>query len=371
MKTSFKAGTVLGIPLEINASWLIILSLVVFSLARGYFPLQNPGLPSAVYWIIGIITALILFACLLLHELSHSVVAKRNKLPISGITLFVFGGVAHMTKEPQSPAVEFKMAIAGPIMSILLSVIFWILSGTAIALNLNPIIFAITDYLSFFNLAVAIFNLVPAFPLDGGRVLRAAVWQFTKDLKKATRIASFFGQAFAFVLLSLGIFAFSTGNFISGVWFVFLGFFLLEAAQMSYRQMAIKNAFTGYRVSDIMSKDIVSIPENISIRDLIDNYFFKFRHSIFPIIKDDQLLGIAVFHDVKETEKEHWGTKTSAEIMVPISPELIINQRASIEAALEKLAHNGIGRLLVVENDKLVGILSQSDIVKLFRKRNG
>ena len=185
MKTSYRITTVLGIPLEINISWFIILGLVIFTLAKGYFPIQVPNLSLTTYWAMGLVTAILLFICLLLHELSHSVVAKINKLPIAGITLFVFGGVAHMVKEPQTPKVEFKMAIAGPIMSILLSLIFWIASIVAMHFDLPQVVWIITDYLSFFNLAVAIFNMMPGFPLDGGRILRAVIWHFTKNLKKA------------------------------------------------------------------------------------------------------------------------------------------------------------------------------------------
>ena len=367
MKTSYRITTVLGIPLEINISWFIILGLVIFTLAKGYFPIQVPNLSLTTYWAMGLVTAILLFICLLLHELSHSVVAKINKLPIAGITLFVFGGVAHMVKEPQTPKVEFKMAIAGPIMSILLSLIFWIASIVAMHFDLPQVVWIITDYLSFFNLAVAIFNMMPGFPLDGGRILRAVIWHFTKNLKKATRIASVFGEGFAILLMSLGILGLITSNFVSGVWFIFLGFFLLEAAQMSYRQLVIKKAFSGLKVKDIMSKNIISVPDNISIRDLIDEYFFRYKHSCFPIIKDDSLLGIVNFHDVKGTSKEHWAHKTSVEIMIPINENIIIAENSPVEEAFQQLAQNGIGRLLVIRGDKLVGILSQSDIVKLFK----
>ncbi len=369
MKNSFKLITVLGIPIEINISWFVILGLVIFTLAKGYFPLQIPNLTLTQYWLMGFIAALLLFVCLVLHELSHAVVAKLNNLPIAGITLFVFGGVAHMECEPDSPTVEFRMAIAGPIMSLFLSFLFWLMSISAMRLSLAPAIWLVTDYLSFFNLAIAIFNLTPGFPLDGGRVLRAVLWHFSKNLRSATHTASVLGEGVAVIMIALGFLALITSNFISGVWFIFLGFFLLEAAQLSYKQLIVKRALTGVRVKDIMSKNVITVPSDISINDLIENYFFKFRHNCFPVISDDTILGIVTFHDAKAVEKSAWKVVSAKDIMLPINNGFITTENLQADEVLQAVARNGVGRLLVIDDNKLVGIISQTDIIKLFKFR--
>ncbi len=370
MKNSFKIVTILGIPIEINISWFIILGLVIFTLAKGYFPFQIPNLPLIAYWVMGLVTAVLLFVCLILHELSHSVVARLNKLPISGITLFVFGGVAHMEKEPQSPMVELKMAIAGPAMSLLLALFFWILSITAMRFALPHAAWLITDYLSFFNTAIAIFNLIPGFPLDGGRVLRAILWLLSKNLKKATRIASTLGEFFAALLIAAGFLALITANFVSGVWFIFIGFFLLEAAQMSYHQLLMRRTLSGVKIKDIMSKNVISIRDNPAVSNLIEDYLFRYRHNCFPVIEDDSLIGIITFHDAKETPKNEWSTTHAKDIMIPINSSLLISGDHYVEEALPQLAHNGLQRLLVIEDGKLVGIVTQKDIMKLFQFRS-
>lgn len=367
MKNSFKLTTIFNIPIEINISWFIILGLVVFTLAKGWFPMENPELSEGAHWLMAIIAALLLFASLLAHELSHSVVAKRNRLPIHGITLFVFGGVAHMSKEPQSPAVEFKMAIAGPLMSFFLSASFFLLSRLFLLLNLPGALISIANYLFILNLAIGIFNLIPGFPLDGGRIFRSILWYYYKDIKKATAIASAFGKGFAFFLIGIGFLNLFTGLIIAGIWFIFIGFFLYEAASVSYRQIIIKKMLSGVNVDHLMSKDIISVPANIKLNKLIDDYFFRYRHAAFPVIEDDVLLGLATLHNVKDVVRDKWPKTTAKDIMVPLGNKLIISKDAHATEAMGKMANNGVGRLLVIENSKMIGIISQKDIMRLFK----
>jgi len=369
MKNSFKLATILGIPIEVNVSWFIILGLVVLTLAKGYFPLQMPNLSVQAYWIMGFVAALLLFASLGLHELAHSVVARANKLPISGITLFIFGGVAHMEKEPSSPIVEFRMAIAGPIMSLMLALFFWISSLFAVYFSLNPVIWITTDYLSFLNFAIAVFNLIPGFPLDGGRVLRSIIWFFSKDLKKATQIASFFGKTFSLFLMGIGFANLITGNLISGIWLIFMGLFLLEAAEVSYRQMIMKKVLGNLKASDIMSKNVITVPYDIKVSELIEKFFFRFRHNCFPVIKDDTIVGLVTFHDTKEVNKNLWSEKTAEEVAIPLTEDLVTKTKKHVIDLLPQLAHNKIGRALVIEEKSLVGIVSQKDIMKIFKFR--
>lgn len=363
MKNSFKIATIIGIPIEVNASWLIILGLIVYSLAKGYFPYVLPGLTPIYYWAVGLTSALLLFICLLLHELSHSLVAKRNKLPISKITLFIFGGVAQMEKEPTSPIVEFKMAAAGPLMSIFLAATFFTITKFSQPI---PIIWAISNYLFTINSVIVIFNLVPGFPLDGGRILRAALWFFLKDIRKATKIASIFGKIFALLLIGLGIIFLFSGNTISGIWFTFIGLFLFNAAETSYRQLIMKKIFSKTKVSDVMSKNVIWVDGKENIENVFNNYVLKFRHSTFPVLEDDILLGIITFHDIKDIPREEWKNNKAKDVCIPINNKFITSSKSHITTALSKIAGNTIGRLLVIEKNKIVGIISQKDIIKLF-----
>ena len=363
---SFKLATFFNIPVHINYSWFIVLGLVIYTLAQGYFPTTNPEQGAAVHWLMAVIAAILLFASLLAHELSHSVVAKRNQLSIRGITLFIFGGVAHMEEEPPTPAVEFKMAVAGPLMSFFISLLFFGLTQAFYLLGFPRTVISITNYLFILNLFVGIFNLTPGFPLDGGWILRAALWQYYKDMRKATAIASGFGKAFAYFLMALGFLSLFTGSIISGVWFIFIGLFLQEAADMSYRQVIMKKILSGIRVENIMTKNLVTVPADIPLNQLVDEYFFKHRYTSFPVIEDDTLLGLITLHDVKEIPRERWAETSAKETMTALGSELVIDKKADIMEALSKMAATGFGRLLVIEDSKLIGIVSQRDITRLF-----
>ncbi|OGC24903.1 hypothetical protein A2291_02040 [candidate division WOR-1 bacterium RIFOXYB2_FULL_42_35] len=367
MRRSFKLFTIFNIPIEINISWFIILSLIVFTLARGYFPYTNPELSTTSHWLMALIAALLLFASLLAHEMAHSLVAIKHQLPIHGITLFVFGGVAQLEKEPDSPAVEFRMAIAGPIMSFSLAVLFFSLTKTFYNLGLPSPILAITNYLFMLNLVVGMFNLIPGFPLDGGRVLRSILWAWFKDLRRATKIASAFGKTFAFVLIAFGLFNLFSGAFVSGIWFIFIGLFLHEAAGSSYRQVAMKKLLSGTKVAAMMTKNVITVPAEITLDKLVDDYFFKYRHATFPIMTDDNIIGLVTFHDIKEVTKEKWSTTTAQDIMIPLIHDFVIDAQADVMEAMPILARNGLGRALIIENKKLIGILSQKDILQLFK----
>ena len=366
MKRSFKLITLFDIPVDINYTWFIILGLVVMTLAQGYFPETNPDLPVLAHWLMAAVAALLLFASLLAHEFSHSIVAMRNRLPIHGITLFVFGGVAHLEKEPPTPLIEFKMAAAGPAMSFSLAIIFFALTQGMNDLAFPTSLISICNYLFIINLMVGIFNLIPGFPLDGGRILRAAIWAYTKNLRRATGIASAFGKGFAFFLMAAGFLNLFTGSVISGIWFIFIGFFLQEAADVSYRQVLMNKYLTGVKVGDIMTRNIVTVPAEIKLDQLLDHYFFRFRFASFPVIEEDKLIGLITLHDLKEVEREKWVSVSAKEVMIPLQESLVIDKNSEVTEALTKMATGGFGRLLVVEDHKLIGILSQRDITRLF-----
>ena len=368
-RRSFHLLTILGIPVEINYTWFIVFGLVIWTLARGYFPMVTPGLTAVHYWTMGFISALLLFISLLLHELSHSYVAKLNNLPIKGISLFIFGGVAHMEKEPADPGVEFKMAVAGPALSFFLALLFLLITNLLKNIGSSPEIVAVTNYLFIVNLVIGIFNLIPGFPLDGGRVFRAGLWTITNDLKRATLIASTFGKGFAYILMALGFVYLFMGYILNGVWFIFIGLFLQDAAEMSYQQLVMRKALTGVKIRSIMARSVITVPSSTTVSEVVDNYFFKYRHTGFPVISEENLLGVITLDNVKELPKEKWPMTLVTQVMTPIREDMIIHPEADVFEALTQMARSGSGRLLIVEGGELIGIVAQRDIIRLFELR--
>ncbi|MCU0641837.1 MAG: site-2 protease family protein [Candidatus Margulisbacteria bacterium] len=365
MRSSVKLLTVFRIPVEINYSWLIIFGLVLSTLAAN-FSADFPGLSGPVHWLLAFLTAILFFVSILAHELSHAVVALRAGLPIHGITLFIFGGVAQLGEEPENPGVELRMALAGPAMSFLLAALFYVLGQIMMQLGAPLYLAKIALYLLTINVLLGVFNLLPGFPLDGGRVLRALLWQLTGNLRRATGIAAFGGKALAVTLMLAGIFLFFRSYYFNGLWYIFIGFFLLEAADASYRQVALKKLLSGVRVGQIMTQNVITVPADLPLSRLVEDYFFRFRFAAFPVVADDRLIGLLTFHAIKEIERERWSAVTAREAMIPITTRLTIDRHAELTTALARLAASGSGRLLVMEGDKLIGILSQRDIMSLF-----
>jgi Zn-dependent protease len=259
-----------GFKVSLDLSWFFLLILVSWSLARGFFPQNYSGLNTIIYWIMGVSSALLLFASIVLHEVSHSLVARRYGVPIKGITLFIFGGVAQIEDEPPSPQAEFSMAIVGPLTSIVIAFIFFGLSKLLESTNAPIPLSAVLRYLAFMNGALAIFNIIPAFPLDGGRVLRSAIWNRKQNLKAATRISSRIGSVFGFVLIFMGLVFILRKSFIGGMWWFLIGIFLSNAARSSYQQVLMRSTLEGQKVSRFMQKDIVVVPPKLSIQNLVN-----------------------------------------------------------------------------------------------------
>ncbi len=359
-----------GFEVRVDASWLIIAALVTWSLALGVFPAMAPGLTAGTYWWMGAVGAAGLFLSIVLHELSHSLVARRFGLPMHGITLFVFGGVAEMGAEPQSPKIEFLMAIAGPIASIVLGGIFYGLAHAAHGGNAAPQGVAILAYLAWINWLLAAFNLIPAFPLDGGRILRATLWHFQKDLGRATRIASTFGSAFGILLMALGVFRLFYGDFISAVWYFLIGMFLRGASQASYQQVMLQQALAGEPVQRFMHTQPVTVPADISIQSLVDDYLFRYDFKMFPVVKEsDRLAGCVTSKDVKQIPKEEWTTHRVAEVVHPCSEENTVSPDTDALQVLSKMRDKGVSRLLVTERDHLVAVVSLKDLLSFVARK--
>jgi len=363
---SFSIFKLFGFEIKVDSSWIIVLFLMIWSLSFGAFPQYFKGLSSTTYLWMGIFGALGLFFSIVLHELFHSLVARRYGLSISGITLFMFGGVAEMTEEPNNPKTEFYMALAGPLTSIVLGLIFYGIFLLLSSLKVSMGVAGIFGYLGIINWVLAGFNLIPAFPLDGGRILRSILWWRKKDLRWATRIASGMGEIFGFVLIFLGVFNIFRGSFVDGIWLFFIGMFLQNASQVSMQRLMIFKALEGETVRRFMKSNPVTIPENMTIKEIVENYIYRYQYKMYPVVRDGKLVGYLTTRDIKEVPKEKWSIQTAGEISKPYSLDNTIHPDTDATQALSLMNRTGNSRLMVVENDQLIGVITLKDLLQFF-----
>ncbi len=361
----FTLFSLFGFKVRVDISLLFLALLVTWSLASAVFPRQLPGLDRATYWWMGIAGTIGLFFSLIFHELSHSLVARRYGRPIRGITLFLFGGVAEMSDEPPSAKAEFWMALAGPAASILLALSAWALSGLGAEAGLPEPVTAVVGYLALINAVLAVFNLVPAFPLDGGRVLRAALWWRKGDIVAATRTAARAGSTFALVLMGLGVLQVVTGNFVGGIWFFLIGMFLRSAAQGSYMDILTRGMLAGAPVRRFMTRDPVTVPSGITLQALVEDYVYAHHHEQFPVVDGERLIGSVGVRQLKATPRESWPHRTVAETAEPSSDANTVDAETDAAKALSLMTRTGRSRLLVTERGRLVGILALKDLMAL------
>ena len=355
---------IFGFKVKLDLSWFILALLITWSLAKGFFPLYFKDLPNATYWWMGVAGTLGLFVSIILHELSHSLVARRYGIPMEGITLFIFGGVAEMNDEPPSPKAEFLMAVVGPLASIVIALVSYLIHIFGNQQEWPLPVNGIFLYLGFMNLALAIFNLLPGYPLDGGRMLRSVLWHWKKNLRWATRISSEIGAAFGLGLILLGVVSFIFGNIVGGIWWVLIGFFLRNASQMSYQQLFIRKALEGEQVMRFMKTDLITVPASTSINELVDSYIYKYHHKMYPVLDDSGLIGCVTTRSVKEIPKDHWSSREVGEIASPLSDDNSIVYNADAMESLSKMSRTGNGRLLVLKDGKLVGIITLKDMIE-------
>jgi len=361
--------TIFGFKVRVDASWLIIAALIVWSLSLGLFPFWYPGLTSSSYWWMGVLGALGLFGSIVVHELSHSLVARQYGIQMKGITLFIFGGVAEMQQEPPNAKSEFLMAIAGPIASILIGFVSY---GAYLAgRNAWPVeLSGSLAYLAWINWILAAFNLLPAFPLDGGRVLRAALWHFKGNLPRATRVASRIGAGFGLGLMILAVLQLFSGNFVGAVWWFLIGMFLRSASQMSYRQVVVRAALEGESVRRLMTPDPVTVPPDISIRELVDDYIYRHHHKMFPVVGDSQrLLGCVSVDQVRKVSREEWSHRHVEEVLQPCAAENTVAPDADALKLLSLMSQSGTSRVMVVEHGRLVAIITLRDLLKFISSK--
>ncbi len=352
-----------GFQVNLDASWLILAFLITWTLAVSYFPMQQPGLSPAAYWAMGVGGALGLFVSIVLHELGHATIARRDGVPMKGITLFLFGGVAQMDREPPTAKSEFRMAIAGPIVSYVLAAVFYVAYGLAQGSGAPAAAVGVLLYLAVINAVLATFNLLPAFPLDGGRVLRSALWARNKDLRKATRTASQAGSFFGILFIVLGVMSIFGGNFIGGMWWALIGMFLRGASQMSYRQVEIREALEGTPVSQFMKTDPVTVRPDLSVQELVDDYVYRHHHHMFPVVSGPRLKGCVSTGQIKNVPKEQWPHTTVAQIFAPCSEENTIAPSTDSMKALAQMQKTGNSRMLVAEDENLIGVVTLKDLL--------
>jgi Zn-dependent protease/CBS domain-containing protein len=362
---SFRLGRLFGIPLEINVSWLFVFALISAELGLVYFPSQLPGSSLALDIAVGVITALLFFASVVAHEFSHSLVAKAQGAEIDRITLFLFGGVSEMTEEPAHPGQEFVMAVAGPGMSILLAAVLFLAASALSLFNAPAVLFVAVQYLAIINLSVGVFNLLPGFPMDGGRVVRAILWGITGDLLRATRWAARTGQALGYTMIALGILGVVFPPHAPGlIWLVFLGWFLAGLADSAYQQQLVKTRLSHVPVSAVMSGPVVSAPADLDLARLVDDYFLGQRHSRYPITSNGDLAGMVSLSQVKAVPRERWSETRAIDVAERDLPKLLVRTNAPVDSVLERLTANGPGALLAVdEQGDLAGIVTRTDVV--------
>ena len=359
IQQGFPLGKVFGIPIRLDYSWFVILALLAWMLGGSYFPAKFSGWPPALYWLMGVVTAVAFFASLLLHELGHSVVALRYRVPVRSITLFVFGGVAQIAGEPPSAKAEFRIAIAGPIVSLALALLFY---AAQLLLEALPPLLGMAGYLAYMNLALALFNLIPGYPLDGGRVLRAAVWALTRNLRRATVIAANAGRGFGLAFILLGAWEILGGNF-GGLWLAFIGWFLHSAASAQLMQTAYQGLLAGHTVAQAMGARCPVVAADLTLQRLVDEHVLERGERCFLVDRDGRILGLVTVHQVKRVPRAEWAAATVEQIMLPLEQLRRVGPGTELAAALELMDRDGVNQLPVTAGGRVLGMLSREDVI--------
>jgi len=367
MPGSLRLGKIAGIDIYAHLSWFIILVLLTWSLASDWFAQLFPGWATTTYWITAFISALLLFACVLVHELTHALVSQAHGLTVKNITLFIFGGVANIEEEVKRPGIEFQIAAVGPIASLLLAAVTFLLALPLRGSNSSAE--AILDYLAVSNLVLGVFNLIPGFPLDGGRVLRSIIWKVTGNLQKSTRIASYVGQASAYVFILLGIIEFFTGNFFNGLWTVFVGWFLLNASQTANTQVELQSTLQGVSVGQVMNPRPVTVPGNISLQRLMDEYFLPLGLHSAPVTQGDYLSGLITFTDIAGVARERWSYIPVGHVMRLLEQVYMTTPEQPLQDVLKMMGTQDINQVPVIQDGRLVGLLSRESIIRYLQVR--
>ena len=371
LKNGIPIGRAFGIDLRLHYSWFIIFILVTFALTAGYFPTTHPHWSLGTRITVGLITSILFFASVLAHELMHSIVAQRSGIPVHSITLFIFGGVSQMTREPDRPGVEFRMALAGPITSLVLGGLFWLI--WYYTRNVSDFITAVSFWLFWINVSLGLFNMIPGFPLDGGRVLRSIIWWFSKNLRRSTKIASTIGRGVGYLFIFIGVYFIFTNNLFNGLWIALIGWFLENAAVGSYRQLALQEILKGHRASEIMIRDCVMVPADLTVDRLVNEYVLSSGRRCFPVREDSRIAGMVTLHNIKSVPQELRSTKTVGEIMTPLEKLKWVTPDADLSNVLQILTEGDINQVPVVEpgTSNIVGMVSRDNLLTFIDFKGG
>jgi Zn-dependent protease/predicted transcriptional regulator len=357
---SLQVARVFGIPIYVHFSWVLVFALIAWTLATDYFPDRYPELAVTSYWARGLAASLLFFASVLLHELGHSLVAVRSGIAIESITLFIFGGVARLASEPKDGRTEFRIAAAGPLVSILLAGIFFAIAQSGLFGGASG---AVARYLAMVNVVVAVFNLVPAFPLDGGRLLRGVLWRPLGKLR-ATRMAAGAGTFFAYFLILSGAVNLLRGAAVTGIWHVLLGWFLKEAAVSAYRQVRLDDALEGLEVADVMIRDVKTIPADLPLSEAVREHFGRTGFGAYPVVRGDAVVGLLCLRDVlRQPHEDRQGTSVQA-AMLPLTDELTAQPDEPVTETLGRLGASAAGRLIVMEKGRMVGLVTLRAVLR-------
>jgi Zn-dependent protease/CBS domain-containing protein len=366
MDSSIKFGKLWGIPLTVHLTWFLVFGLVIWSLAGGFFPQESPGLPIGVVIAMSLITSVLFFSSVLLHELGHAWVALRNHVPVKEITLFIFGGIAQIEDEPPSAGAEFFVASAGPAVSLILAGIFglvWLLGRNVLYLD------APASWLMRVNFLLAAFNLIPGYPLDGGRLLRALVWKLTDDKYKATKVATASGQLVAFGFIGFGVFELIKGYFFDGLWLAFIGWFLQNAASASQAQSTLQHSLKNVSVHQVMQRNFPRVPGLLSVRQLVDEHVLDGGQRYFFVDEEGCLQGMVTLQNISSVPQRKWPFVTVSQVMVPLSKLVSVTSNLELMTALRTMDEANVARVPVIERSEVVGILAREDILHYIRTR--
>lgn len=353
-------GRLFGISIDLDYSWFLIVALLTWMLAASYYPTQFPGWTEGAYWAIGFATAILLFISVLIHELAHSVVAQRYGIPVPRITLFLFGGVSQIATEPPNAASEFWIAIAGPLTSLAIAAIGWEIEPLFVG---QQLIFALIRYLWVLNLILALFNLIPGFPLDGGRVLRALVWKSTRNYHRATVVAGMSGRFFGFLLIFLGVWQALTGDIVGGIWIAVIGWFLESAAGGQLHQETVRSMLGRHTVADAMQRDFPHLTGDFSLQELVERYLTHANAHAVVLTAPDGTTGVVTLETVRHIAREMWPFTMASQAMTPLRVAESTRPTAILWSALEKMGRGGENQIPVVDETGVVGILSREDIL--------
>jgi Zn-dependent protease len=357
-------GRILGIQIGLDYSWFVIFALLTWILATSYFPAEFKDWPQWLYWLMGAAATIMLFVSVLLHELGHSVVAQRHKVPVPSITLFLFGGVSQIGAEPPSANAEFLIAAAGPLVSFILAILFY--SVQPVVAGIEPLL-GLAKYLAYVNLALALFNLIPGYPLDGGRVFRAIVWAITGNMRRSTVIAANTGRLFAFLFIFAGVWQMVSGNFTGGLWIAFIGWFLDSAASAQVQQVTVQGLLTGHTVSQAMSTHCANVSADATLQDLVDEHILGSGQHCFLVKRGDNDVGLMTLQRIKEVPRAQWATTRIGQVMLPLDRLEGVDRNTELWTALQKLDRDGVNQLPVTRDQQVIGMLSREDVISFLR----